>query len=591
MTTTTRPALRAPQPAPESRATPVTRRDEHLIHVIPPIPERAYGVILVLAVALGALVRASHTFSSDFPLNDGGMFYAFAADLQQSGFRLPAFTTYNYAQIPFAYSPLGFYVAAALDLVTPFSLMDLFRFLPLLYGIGAVAAFALLARRILVAQSAVIGATLAFALIPRSFMWLLMGGGVARGLGLMCALLAMHEAHRLYTEGRPRFVLTGALLSAATVLAHVETGWFLAFTTVIFWLAFGRTRRTFAYSVALAALGGLLTAPWWVTVAMHHGLAPFIEANASGGNVLSGADLARETFLSIARITSTSEPLFPLIGALGLLGGLAALRQRHFVLPLWWVAIILLDLRAYPTFTTIPVSLLAGLAISQIVLPIAHIIWERPLLPASMVEARPAAPWTRVSRGAVLLAVGLILYSTVGAMLRAPGLAGEAVYLTGLTRDERTAMQWIKTNTPEDARILIVPRGPWQVDKESEWFPVLAERPSVATVQGTEWTDFESAVRAYDHAWQCGYRLAECLGTWSAEHHITFTHIYIPWTERGQCCGTLIASLRDSSEYRIVYDGAGGTIWARGAAAPGGIAARLDAVSPSVAVPDGPSRP
>jgi hypothetical protein len=539
-------------------------RDEHLIHVIPRIPHRAEVALLILAVALGGLVRAGHTLASDFPLNDGGMFYAFAADLQRSGFRLPEVTSYNYADIPFAYSPLGFYVAAALDVLTPASLMDLFRFLPLLYSTTVIAAFALLARRILVAQPAVIGATLAFALIPRSFMWLLMGGGVARGLGLTCALLAMHEAHRLYTEGRTRSILTGGALSAATVLAHVETGWFLAFTTVVFWVAFGRTRRTFAYSVALAALGGVLTAPWWLAVASMHGLAPFIEANASGGNVLSGMSLARETFLSIARITSTSEPLFPLIGALGLLGGLLALRQRHPVLPIWWVVIILLDLRAYPTFTTIPVALMAGLAISQIVLPLAHLIWEHPLLPARIAETHPDAPWLRVSRGAALLAVGMLLYSTVGATLRAPGMAGEAVYLVGLTHDERSAMQWLRTNTPEDARILITPRGPWQVDKESEWFPVLAERQSVATVQGTEWTDFAAAVRAYDSAWQCGYQLVDCLNRWRVENERDFDYIWVPWTEHGQCCGTLVTSLRGSNAYRVVYDGAGGTIFARG---------------------------
>ena len=102
-------------------------RDEHLIHVIPRIPHRAEVALLILAVALGGLVRAGHTLASDFPLNDGGMFYAFAADLQRSGFRLPEVTSYNYADIPFAYSPLGFYVAAALDVLTPASLMEIGR--------------------------------------------------------------------------------------------------------------------------------------------------------------------------------------------------------------------------------------------------------------------------------------------------------------------------------------------------------------------------------------------------------------------------------------------------------------------------------
>lgn len=584
------PAPGAPsQSAP--RVAAATPRTEHLIHVIPDISTRAYVALLVTAVVLGTIVRAAHISSSDFPLNDGGMFYAMARDLQRHSFTLPATTSYNGAGIPFAYSPLGFYVAALLDRVLPGDLIALFRVLPLLYSAATLAAFAMLAHRLLRQQAAVIGATLAFALIPRSFLWLIMGGGVARGVGLTFALLALHEAHRLYTERNepltgehsrpnPRYILTTALAFAGCVLSHVETGWFLGFSIVIFWLAYGRTRRTFVYSIAIAALGLALTAPWWATVAMQHGLRPFIEANASGGNVLSSRELARETFLSLARITSTSEPLFPLIGATALLGSLAALRARQFVLPLWWVAIILLDLRAYPTFTTIPVALLAGIGIAQIVLPLAHLIWDHPLLhergehDANEVSTSVfSAPWHRVSRGAVLLTLGLLLYSTVGALMRAPGFNGEANNLVGLTHDERAAIQWIKSNTNTDARILIVPRSPWQVDKESEWFPALADRISVGTVQGSEWThSFDEHVRSADDLWQCGYRLADCLSSWSRDTGTTYTHVWVPTTEHGQCCGTLVASLRDSNAYRVAYDGPGGTVFTYRAAPPANLA-------------------
>jgi hypothetical protein len=586
---------------------------EHLIHVIPDISTRAYLLLLGAAILLGTIVRASHVLLSDFPLNDGGMFYAMARDLQQHGFTIPATTSYNSADIPFAYPPLGFYLVALLDRVTPGSLLEMFRVLPLLYSAATLIAFAMLAHRIVKQQAAVIGATVAFALIPRSFLWLIMGGGVARGLGLTFALFALHEAHRLYTErntsegdavGRPepRYILTTGIAFAGCVLSHVETGWFLGFSIVIFWLAYGRTRRTFVYSIAIAALGLALTAPWWATVALQHGLRPFIEANASGGNFLSSRALAWETLLSLARITSTSEPFFPLIGAIALLGGLAALRARHFVLPLWWVAIILLDLRAFPTFTTIPVALLAGMGVAQIVLPLAHLVWDRPLL-REPIEDQPLehhddqhnnghdartgaalAPWQRVSRGAVLLTIGLLLYSTVGALLRAPGFAGEAAYLVGLTHDERNAMQWIKTNTTDDARILIVPRGPWQVDKEAEWFPVIADRVSVGTVQGTEWThSFEEHVRAFDHLWQCGYQLSDCLSSWSLDTGTTFTHVWVPRTQQGQCCGTLVASLRDANAYRVVYDGPGGTVFTYRAVPPSSLASSVPLFSPVAA--------
>ncbi len=59
-------------------------------------------------------------WQSTFPtakVNDGGFFFSMTRDLEASNFRIPAFTTYNGGHIPFAYPPLGFYLAAILDRV------------------------------------------------------------------------------------------------------------------------------------------------------------------------------------------------------------------------------------------------------------------------------------------------------------------------------------------------------------------------------------------------------------------------------------------------------------------------------------------
>ena len=56
--------------------------------------------------------------ASDFPINDGGIFFVMAGELSDAHLALPAETTYNNAHIPFAYPPLGLYVAAALHFAT-----------------------------------------------------------------------------------------------------------------------------------------------------------------------------------------------------------------------------------------------------------------------------------------------------------------------------------------------------------------------------------------------------------------------------------------------------------------------------------------
>src|SRR5688500_18856872 len=85
-------------------------------------------------------------------------------------------TSYNDLGIPFAYPPLGFYLAGVVTAATGIDLIELFRWLPLLLSVACVPAFALLAKE-LVEPRAARAATYAYALVPASFAWQIMGGG------------------------------------------------------------------------------------------------------------------------------------------------------------------------------------------------------------------------------------------------------------------------------------------------------------------------------------------------------------------------------------------------------------------------------
>ena len=126
-----------PAVAPIREAPPILRLDGDRLPV-------ALGLALLLAFA----IRAWHVLSQDFPLNDGGLFYAMARDIQAVGYRLPAFTSYNGDGIPFGYSPLGFYLAALLDQATTLTLTDALRWIPLVASCLVVVVFAALARAI-----------------------------------------------------------------------------------------------------------------------------------------------------------------------------------------------------------------------------------------------------------------------------------------------------------------------------------------------------------------------------------------------------------------------------------------------------------
>jgi hypothetical protein len=543
-------------------------------------------VALGLAVLLGVLVRSLLVLRTDFPLNDGGLFFRMTEELQRSGYRLPAVTGYNGEAIPFGYPPLALYVAGLLDDLTPLGLVDVFRVLPLVITSLTVPAFALLARRLLPSYVAVVAATVAFAVLPRSFIWMLMGGGVTRSFGFLFAILSLHEAHRLYTTRRWRYAWTTLLCASLTVLSHLGTAPLVAYTIALLFLVYGRHRHGVASSAVVAAGTVLLTAPWWGTVLRMHGSGPLLAASATGGSIFSDAWVRYDTKQMLLRLAigTTSEPWFPVILALALAGALVALRRRMVLVPVWWLTIILLDPRTRMTYTMLPVAMLAGLAVSELLLPVlAGIRPERAAIArdgSAAVQALrpPDVPGDRWARLFPVAALTVLLgYTALGAVITRPDLAGETQVLRSLTAADRAAMRWVREQTPPTSRFaLVTGLGPfWANDRWSEWFPVLAERRSVGTVQGTEWLargTFAARVESAAALQECRGAAVDCVERWARDQNATFSHVYIPKTAdaAAQCCRPLLAALRADPRYVPVYDGPGAVVFA----APLPVAAR-----------------
>ena len=193
----------------EDRSSATAAAPSRRLRIVPPAEEpapssRRYGIAVAAVLGIAFVVRAAFVLGSDFPLNDGGMFLQMTRDLQGSGYALPAYTSYNGGAVPFAYPPLGFYLAAIIDAVTPLSLAGVFRFLPLIASFAAVAAFLFMARTLLPTRTHVITALVAFATLPATFQWMLMGGGVTRAPGFVFALLAVTFAYRAFERGSRR---------------------------------------------------------------------------------------------------------------------------------------------------------------------------------------------------------------------------------------------------------------------------------------------------------------------------------------------------------------------------------------------------
>jgi hypothetical protein len=112
-------------------------------------------------------------------------------------------------------------------------------------------------------------------------------------------------------------------------------------------------------------------------------------------------------------------------------------------------------------------------------------------------------------------------------------------------------MRWVAQNTSDESRFLVVTGVLWQIDATSEWFPAIAQRHSVATVQGYERTtpaSWRTRVARHEQLRQMCSDTATCLSP--CLHDADY--IYIPKGPRlgplsaSDCCPALRRTLTDA---------------------------------------------
>lgn len=507
-----------------------------------------------LPVLTGLLVRAIPVVTTNFPLNDGGLFFAMTRDLQNANFLLPATTTYNGLGIPFAYPPLGFYVAGLLSSAFGVGLIDVFRFLPLIVSTLTIPVVYLLAREILATRFQALLATWAFALLPRSFDWLIAGGGVTRSLGLLVALLAILEGIRFYRTSRRRDGIGMAVFAGLTALSHPEAALFVVFSMLLAFFAYGRTRRVFRDSVLLAGVAAVVAAPWWLTVISIHGVGPLISGSQTSAD--PGA-----TLQPLLTFTFTDEPYAAFLAVVGLVGFLHQVATRRYLLPAWVVLVLVGDPRGASTSVMIPLAMLIAIGVDEVLLARLRDLRRReledPFWPSSVLRDR---------FGRLVLGAGLVVGIIGG--VRAP--IGAVSPLHALPAPNRAAMAWIAANAPPSARFLVVTGSRWFLDATSEWFPVLASRESLATLQGYEWLGkgaWDAQERRNVELQLCAYQAQACLASWTQAANASDAWIYVPVqtidtaSPTGDCCAGFRASLETEPSLTIAYDGPGGTVF------------------------------
>jgi hypothetical protein len=503
-------------------------------------------------VLFALAARLPYFVHSDFPLNDGGLFAAMTQDLFDNHFALPAVTTYNADGIPFAYPPLAFYLSAALHAVTGVDIIALERWLPLIENLATVLAVVGLARALLGTTWVAGLAPIVFALLPRSYEWMIMGGGLTRSLGFLLAVGCVLQAAVAARSWRPWRVALSAVLAGLALATHLEEGLFALYSAVLVLVCYARGPRLVLTAGAIGLGAVVVSAPWWLYVIAHHGLEPFRSASLTSGWSTPGTLLAAlGEFLAPA-----SVPLSAL-GALGLLGAAVSTLRGQFFLPVWLVAIFLLTPRSAPSEAVLPLACLASIAAVDVLLP--------PLL--SAVRSTRAAVFARSlslfrTPDARLIGATLTVLVLLAGVYRVwPRLPLDRYSLDSLPPGERAAMAWLAVNTAPDEQFLVLSSTlSWEEDMASEWFPALTGRRSVLTPQGAEWLPERLHARKVClfqrvrdvSGWQNGVADLEA---WASERGVTFSGLYVSTAVRGQVdWSILIASATASPNYTVLLD-------------------------------------
>jgi hypothetical protein len=138
----------------------------------------------------------------------------------------------------------------------------------------------------------------------------------------------------------------------------------------------------------------------------------------------------------------------------------------------------------------------------------------------------------------------------------------ESLHMKGVSAAEANDFRWIADNTPADARFVVLSSSRnWQYDHAAEWFPVIAGRKSINTVQGSEWQSSGSYTRMienYAGLKQCYYAGPGCVTAWLSSTHQTADYILVTKSPCSDslpfCSAGLLTALKDEPVMELVRD-------------------------------------
>lgn len=442
-------------------------------------------VLLWAAALVLALSQRLAVLDLHFPPGDGGMFAHMVDEIKRAHYLLPKFSSYNLAEIPFTYPPIGFYLAALTTDIFSISTESALALLPLVWFALSLAALVHLFQRYSVgALATFLGLTPWVLIAP---MWLFYGGGLTRGLGLSFSIFAASYCIEIFSLGRTQRWPWLSVCATCAALSHPESAFFVLCSVFCFSIFAGVRQGLQPTLLLLGKVSGLAAAlflPWFTFVLANHGIDPWIQSAGTG--IGSGARLL---FLTSANLSFLGHPALTILLMIGLAVSFFS-EKRSLVF--WFLLLGLCISRSFPLAPMVAGSLLLSLAVE----------WLRP-----QVHGLLNATLRLIGSLAIFLLVVFVSQQQAIVSKDAPyvyndGSLGPPFRLSDGWQSELRGIS--KQLQPAENLVLISDWSEegtmWYCDWPAEWLPYYAQVRVLNTTQGTEWLSsqlFEDLRAAY----------------------------------------------------------------------------------------------
>ncbi len=493
-------------------------------------------LLLFTALLFGAVVRFWPAITNGFPLNDGGMFYTMILDLKANHYILPLFTTYNFVNIPFAYPPLGFYIAASLSDLLSVPELQILLWLPALVNTISIFVFYKFAEQVLPSRVIAALAVMIYALSSRAFIWQIMGGGITRSFGILFLLFMLWQAVQLFRDYTHKRLVLTILFGAGAVLSHPQTALHAALGGALIFIFYGRNKRGVLSALMVGMGVVLLTAPWWGTVLSRHGLAPLISAGQTSQRTL-------DFYLIVLKLHGPGNYLAIPFLILFYIGLWISIKRREFFLVTWILLAYLIDTRGGDGVALLAESMLAGIGLLKLSAWISHAQQEQDEVILMMPRSQT------------------LIFSILFYFILTASISDFQLVNTSLKSDDIKMIKWVNANIDGGKNFLLATGREFSMsDPTQEWFPALTEQHSVTTLQGLEWTLAEKFFPWYEQLTYFQHCAdVSCIREWSAENNVNYDYLVVTIpserdeSELANSLRSLAISTLSSASHLLVY--------------------------------------